>query len=76
MQRWERIAETVHTRTARPSINLTGLAHSLGISRPALTRRLNGQVAWRYDELEILAKQFNLTVEQLAGENHTDGDAA
>lgn len=72
MLRWERIAETVHTRTARPSINLTGLAHSLGISRPALTRRLNGQVAWRYDELEILAKQFNLTVEQLAGQNHEE----
>lgn len=69
MERHQIIAEKVQKRTARPSVNLTGLAHVLGISRQSLTRRLNGEVAWHYDELERLAQAFNMTVDQLISEN-------
>ena len=64
MERHEIIAAKVHKRTARPSVNLTGLAHSLGISRQALNRRLN-HGGWKYDELERLAKALDMTVDQL-----------
>lgn len=70
MQRDQIIAAKVHQRTARPSINLTGLAHQLGISRQALRRRLD-HGGWKYDELERLAQALNMTVDQLVsdGEN-------
>ena len=76
MQRDEIIAHKVHERTARPSLNLTGLAHSLGISRQVLYSRL-ARGGWKYDELERLAKALDMTIEQLiSGENHTNGNQA
>lgn len=72
MNRTERIAQRVDTETA-PVRRLTkgNIADWLGMSRPALNRRLNGQVGWEYDELEKLAMILETTVEDLVGENHT-----
>lgn len=67
MQRWERIANRVAQETApsqRPPTK-GDIAQRLGISRPALNRRLHGEVNWHYDELELLAEMFNITVEEL-----------
>lgn len=44
------------------------IARQLKISRPALSRRLNGKVGWEYDELETLARLFGITVDQLITE--------
>lgn len=69
MQRDEIIAHKVHERTARPSINLTGLAHSLGITRQKLRRRLD-HGGWKYDELEALAQALDMTVDQLVSDEN------
>lgn len=67
MQRDQIIAAKVQAKTARPSINMTGLAHQLGISRQALRRRLDNG-GWKYDELEALARALDMTVDQLVTE--------
>ncbi len=75
-QRWERIAQRVDTET-KPVRRFTKgeIAQRLRISRPALARRLSGQVDWHYDELETLAILFGTTVGDLVGDgfgdNHT-----
>lgn len=68
MDRDQIIADKVHKRTARPSLTLTGLAHSVGISRPVLYSRLE-KGGWKYDELELLAKALDMTIDQLLTEN-------
>jgi hypothetical protein len=70
--RSERIADKVRTATT-PAKHLTKgeLAQILSMSRPALDRRLNGQVPWSYEELETLALLLATTVSELVGENHT-----
>lgn len=64
MERDQIIADKVHQRTARPSLTLSGLAHSVGISRPVLYSRLE-KGGWKYDELELLAKALDMTIDQL-----------
>ena len=52
------------------------IADWLGISRPALNRRLTGDVAWHYDELEKLAMLLETTVEELVSDNGEGSGAA
>jgi transcriptional regulator with XRE-family HTH domain len=66
--RSERIAKRIEAETTRPRLSKKALAEELGISRPAFDRRLHGKPAWRYDELEKLAKLFGTTIDDLAGE--------
>jgi transcriptional regulator with XRE-family HTH domain len=76
---WERIAKRIDTETA-PVHRLTKkeLAQRLGISRPALGRRLNGKVDWHVDEIETLAKLFDTTYEDLTSPQpgESEGDDA
>ena len=72
MTRWERIADRVNTETT-PHHTKGEIADWLGISRPALNRRLSGDIDWHYDELEKLAMMLKTTVEELVSDN---GDAS
>jgi hypothetical protein len=74
MTRWERIAKRVDGAT-KPTRRLTkgNIAQDLGISRPALNRRLSGEVAWHYDELEKLAMLLGTTVNELVSETNGEG---
>jgi len=74
--RWQRIAQRIETET-KPRVTKGSLANWLGISRPALNRRLHGEVEWHYDELENLAGIFGTTIDELvgsseSGDNHTN----
>lgn len=37
----------------------------LGFSQPAVSRRLNGEVSWNLDELQVLAEHLGITVPEL-----------
>jgi hypothetical protein len=71
--RAERIAKRIEAETTRPRLTKGALANWLGISRPALNRRLHGEVEWHYDELENLAGIFGTTIADLVGESDTNG---
>lgn len=43
------------------------LADKIGISRPALNKRLNGQAEWKWDEVIEVAKTTGCTLNELAG---------
>lgn len=73
MERWERIAKRVNTAT-RPVLLTKGeIARQLNMSRPALNRRLDGEVEWEYDRLETLAHLLGITIDQLAGYPDVNG---
>lgn len=70
MTRSERIAERIKAATAPiPHLTKGNVADWIGISRPALDRRLKGEVDWHYDELEALATLLDTTVEELVSSN-------
>lgn len=73
--RWERIAHRVETETTRPRLTKGAIAKELEISRPALNRRLRGEVEWHYDDLLVLADLLDITLDDLVsgepGENGT-----
>jgi transcriptional regulator with XRE-family HTH domain len=68
--RFEQIADTVRVERARRRVTQRQLADTLHMSHTALYRRLHGIVEWRYVELEQLAKEFNMTVDQLVSEEN------
>ena len=69
MDRRERIARRVEDATTpQPHLTKGQIAQALGISRPALGRRL-ADGKWRYDQLETLAKLLHTTVDDLVGES-------
>lgn len=75
MERWERIAGRVNAQVNQPRFTKGSLAKELGISRPALNRRLDGEVSWSYEELAQLADIFGITINELV-EDGADFPAA
>jgi transcriptional regulator with XRE-family HTH domain len=49
----------------------TALAKHLGISQPALSKKLRGERPWYTQELVITANQLGVTVGELFGETST-----
>lgn len=46
--------------------DLTPLMELLGLSRPAITARLNGSVEWRLSEIRKIIQRYDLTEEETA----------
>lgn len=64
------IADTVRAELARRHKTQQWLAEQLGISRDALRLRLKEPRRWKPAELHYLAELFNLTSDELQGNNH------
>lgn len=57
---------------ARQKKSAAELARRLGWKQPYLSRRMTGEIAFDLDDLEVIAREFGVTVAELIGENGAD----
>lgn len=63
-----RLADTIRAEMARRRISQTKVAGRLGLSQPAISRRLRGETAFDADEIVAIAALFEVPVGSLFGE--------
>lgn len=63
----DRVSASVRAELARVRISGKQLARDLGIPYPILARRLNGEVAFRADQLARIAEYLDIPVQRLYG---------
>lgn len=61
----DRIAEGILVQKTRRRLTYQQIADILGMSRQALSNRLNGDTLWKYHELHKLADAWGITIQQL-----------
>lgn len=61
----DRVAGEVRAAAARRRMSGTQLARLIGVSQVAMSRRLNGRMAFRVDELAILAEALDVPISDL-----------
>lgn len=61
----ERVAATARAEVARRRVSQEKLAHALGVSQGAVSRRLLGHVGFSLSELEKTAELLEIPVEEL-----------
>lgn len=61
----EATAQAVRAGLRRRGISQSAAGAALGMSQPAINRRLAGAVPWNLDELERLAEQLGIDVREL-----------
>ncbi len=61
----ETIAGNARAEIARRRVRQSDLVDVLGVSQPALSRRLNGEVDFTIGELQALAAYLEISLEQL-----------
>lgn len=59
------VGPTVRAEAARRRVTVLELSRRTGISRPTLTRRLDGDSAFTVDELQAVARVLDLPVTSL-----------
>jgi transcriptional regulator with XRE-family HTH domain len=64
----ERVADTVRAELARRRVSQAQLSAALGVSQPAISRRLTGAVPFTVDELHAVAALLGLPAGSLLGE--------
>lgn len=62
------IAQNVRAEAARRRISQRVLAQKMGLRQQSLSQRLLGRVSFRAEELETLARVFDVPVSELMGE--------
>lgn len=75
------IGESVRLAMAEKAVSQYKLASHLGVSQPAIWRRLNGEVPFGYAQLVSVAALLEMSVEQLVAttalaDSHTSSDTA
>lgn len=66
-------ADVIRVELARKRANQGQLAELLGLSQPAIHRRMSGKVPWRISELTQVAEYLGVTVSALLAD---DAEAA
>ena len=61
------VTENIRALMARRGVRQPQIMALLGLSQPAVSRRLNGQLAWDIDELETIGIAFGVSVAKLVG---------
>jgi len=61
------VTENIRALMARRGVRQPQIMALLGLSQPAVSRRLNGQLAWDIDELETIGIAFGVSVAELVG---------
>lgn len=59
------VALNILAEAARSGVSQQELGEQVGLSQAAMSRRLSGDVAFRLDELQVIAPFLRVTVEQL-----------
>lgn len=59
------IAMNIHEHSKRSGVSQQELAAGAGLSQPAMSRRMNGEVEFRVDELQAIAAFLEVPLEQL-----------
>ena len=67
-----RVAANVRAELARASISGRRLAGVLGISQPAMSRRLRGEIAFDVVELTRIAAETDVPLSRLLGDGSSD----
>jgi transcriptional regulator with XRE-family HTH domain len=60
------VAKNIRVEAARDDVSLTELAAAVGLGQPALSRRMNGTVAWTLSDLVAVARYFRVPLSTLA----------
>lgn len=68
VSRTEHIAEAILIQKRRRRLTYTEVGAIINLSRQSLDRRLRGETAWKYEELDRLASAWGINIEDL-----TDG---
>ncbi len=68
----DRINEKLGAWLLEKGHNSENLAAQIGISRPALRDRLNGEAQWKWGEVIRVAEITNCTLNELAGYESTN----
>ena len=69
----ERVAAEVRALMGRHNVTQMQLRDVLGVSQPAISARLHGQVPFDANEIEALADFFKVTPGELFGIHHIPG---
>lgn len=59
------VARNIKGLMGKNDCNQTELADHLGMSQPALSRRLRGKQEWSIDELDTVAERFDVSIPDL-----------
>lgn len=59
------VTENIRALMARRGIKQPQIMALLGLSQPAVSRRLSGQLSWNIDELERIGGAFGVSVAEL-----------
>ncbi len=72
----EKTAEEIRALLGRRRMSGSELARRTGMKQPYLSRRMTGELAFDLDDLEIIARELNVTVTELLGgdSQHTVAD--
>lgn len=76
-QRWlgdpKLVARKIRAAMALNDEHQTDIMNLISVKRQALNRRMTGETRWHRWELATLAKHWEITLDSLTGENHTNG---
>ncbi len=64
-QDWAQINEELRAQMYRRRLSQTQTANRAGLTRSALTRRLDGKPTWTYNELAKITRIFGMSVDEL-----------
>lgn len=70
----ERAAEELRAVLARRRMSGAELARRTGMKQPYLSRRMTGEVPFDLDDLEIIARELEVSVTQLLADAETGSD--
>lgn len=66
------VAKNIRIEAARDDVSMTELAAAVGLGQPALSRRMNGAVAWTLGDLLAVAKYFRVPLSTIAPDSLTE----
>lgn len=61
------VSEEIRALMGRRRVTQTALGIAIGMSQPAISRKLKCEVAWDIDELEAIASYFDVPITDLFG---------
>lgn len=66
----EIVGERIAMLMFRHRVTQTALSRSLGMTQPALGKKLRGERKWSLDDLYAVARELGVTISELLGENY------
>lgn len=61
----EHIAAEIRAELGRANISQAEFAPRIGLTSSSLSRRMNGEIPWNIDELELVAQELGVELGQL-----------